>query len=287
MADVDRLVGFARALTNSRKYRMRKERREAVGGALGMRRAEIDQLDCIESPDVFVVIKPSGSVRRDHFTEQELRPLLRQAVVAISAAVESYCRREVEVVHRRRVEGASGTHEERPYRVGDVLEIEGKYKRKKWGYREVIEQYLEKEASPIPPRSESSSRLSVRRASSRMSIGVAACRRAEVKSVYGRSTYVGIASLTPATAPAMDALRSRSRKSRRFGQTPARSSRRWRRRSDSAASPPPLGPRAVARRRLDRIRLHEPPRQRIVPRASRDPREEERSARGRACGPLD
>ena len=40
--------------------------------------------------ELFRVLKPGGAATREHFTEPELRPLLRQAVVAISAAVESY-----------------------------------------------------------------------------------------------------------------------------------------------------------------------------------------------------
>jgi len=69
---------------------MRRELRESVGTALKLPQREWDKLDCVESGEVFVVLKGDGTIRREHFDEQELRPLLRQAIVAIAAAVESY-----------------------------------------------------------------------------------------------------------------------------------------------------------------------------------------------------
>jgi hypothetical protein len=101
---------------------------------------------------LFVVLKPGGAVGREHFTEAELRPLLRQAVVAISAAVESY-------VAEKAKSCIGDAWKELPERLsavqielGDVLAIEAKYKRTKWGYRELVEAYLEQEASPDPSK---------------------------------------------------------------------------------------------------------------------------------------
>jgi HEPN superfamily RiboL-PSP-like protein len=152
IADAARLIGFTRALSNTRSYRMRRELREAVGGALGIRKKDWDALDCVESTDVFVVLKSGGAVERDHFTEPELRPLLRQAIVAIAAAVESY-------VAEKACACISDAWDSQPQRLremalslGDVIDIEAKYKRRFWGYRDLVERYLEREASAHPDK---------------------------------------------------------------------------------------------------------------------------------------
>jgi hypothetical protein len=88
IADAQWLLDTARALTNQRVRRLRTEMREKIGDALGIRQRDRASLDCIESGDVFVVIKPSGRVRRDHV--KDLSPLYRQAVVAACAALETY-----------------------------------------------------------------------------------------------------------------------------------------------------------------------------------------------------
>jgi hypothetical protein len=152
IGDAERLIGLTRALLNARTYRMRKERREGVGMALRLPRRDWDNLDCAESDDVFVVIKPTGAVRREHFTEPELRPLLRQAVVAVAAAVESY-------VAEKACSYISDALDELPDRLrqvsvslGEVIEIEERYERRRWGYRDIIEEYLATEASPSPSK---------------------------------------------------------------------------------------------------------------------------------------
>jgi len=88
IADAQWLLDTAGALTNQRSRRMRAEMREKVGEALGIPQRDRHSLDCIESLEIFVVIKPTGSVRRDHV--KDLSPLYRQAVVAACAALESY-----------------------------------------------------------------------------------------------------------------------------------------------------------------------------------------------------
>lgn len=88
IADAQWLLDTARALTNQRTRRMRSEMREKVGEALGIAQRHRQGLDCIESSDIFVVIKPGGVVRRDHV--RDLSPLYRQAVVAACAALETY-----------------------------------------------------------------------------------------------------------------------------------------------------------------------------------------------------
>jgi RiboL-PSP-HEPN len=152
IADAARLIGLTRALLNTRKRRMRRELREAVGAALGVRKADWNDLDCVESGDVFVVLKKGGAVDRDHFTEPELRPLLRQAIVAVAAAVESY-------VAEKACASISDAWNSEPKRLremalslGDVIDIEGKYKRRFWGYRDLVERHLESEASAHPDK---------------------------------------------------------------------------------------------------------------------------------------
>jgi hypothetical protein len=131
---------------------MRRELRETIGTALGVARRDWDALDCVESDDVFVLLKPGGSVRRSHFDEQELRPLLRQAVVAIATAFEAYVAEKA----RSFISEAWTTLPERMKSVqielGEVLAIEEKYTRTKWGYRELLETYLDREASPDPAK---------------------------------------------------------------------------------------------------------------------------------------
>ena len=155
--DAARLIALARALANTRKRRMRKELREAVGRALKVRKASWDDLDCIESDDVFLVLKANGGIRREQFTESELRPLLRQAVVAIAAAVESYVAEKAACYVGEALKNPTERLKGVSLSLGDVLEIEGRYKRRMWGYRDVVQAHLEAEASPHPTRSERSS----------------------------------------------------------------------------------------------------------------------------------
>lgn len=77
ITDAERLVHLAHVLTNNRKRGMRRELRGTFGAAMGLSRKHRDQLDCVESSELFVIIKPGATGQRDLFTEGELRPLLR------------------------------------------------------------------------------------------------------------------------------------------------------------------------------------------------------------------
>src|SRR4051812_30320559 len=90
IGDAERLLHLTRILLNTRTRQMRRERREAFGPAMKLPRKAWPALDCVESSDLLIVLKPDGDADRDHFSEPQLRPLLRQAIVAIAAAVESY-----------------------------------------------------------------------------------------------------------------------------------------------------------------------------------------------------
>jgi len=150
IADAERLVAFARALTNGRKYGMRRELRESVGAALRVPKNKWGDLDCVESNDVFVVLMPGGGVRRGHFTEMELRPLLRQAVVAAAAAVESYVAEKAATYAASALAAPPERLKEVAITLVDVMEIENRYKRRAWGYRAVLEAHLSREASSDP-----------------------------------------------------------------------------------------------------------------------------------------
>ena len=82
VADAEALVAVVRALRNRRVRRMRPELRERLGSALDLPRRDWDDLDCIESDDLFAVFKPGSQVDRESVSEPSLRPLLRQALVA-------------------------------------------------------------------------------------------------------------------------------------------------------------------------------------------------------------
>ncbi len=150
IADAERLLAFARALTNGRKYGMRRQLRESVGASLRVPKNKWDALDCVESSDVFVVLKPGGAVRRSHFTEAELRPLLRQAVVAAAAAVESYVVEKAATYAASALAAPPERLKEVAITLVDVMEIENRYKRRAWGYRAALEAHLSREASADP-----------------------------------------------------------------------------------------------------------------------------------------
>ena len=88
MADAERLVAYARALTNRRSRRLRLELREKLVAALSLRNRDRDNLDGLESDDLFVVFKPKARLARSDFADQA--PLLRQALVAGCAAAETF-----------------------------------------------------------------------------------------------------------------------------------------------------------------------------------------------------
>jgi hypothetical protein len=152
IADAERLLALTQALLNTRKRRMRSELRDSVGEVLRVPMKDRDKLDCVESDDVFVVLKANGGVRREHFTEPELRPLLRQAIVAISAAVESYVAEKACSYIGTAMKEPPKRLREVAMSLGDMLEIDAKYKRRGWGYRDLLEDYLEREASPNPAK---------------------------------------------------------------------------------------------------------------------------------------
>ena len=131
---------------------MRRELRDSFGEAMRVPRGKWGELDCVESADVFLVLKPSGQAAREHFTEPELRPLLRQAIVAISAAVESYVAEKAcsLLSQAMKMDPLPARLRQISVSVEDVLWIEENYERRGWGHRALIRDYLVAEASSDP-----------------------------------------------------------------------------------------------------------------------------------------
>ena len=110
------------------------------------------ELDCVESAEVFIVLKPGGSLHREHFAEPYLRPLLRQSIVAVAAAVETYVADKAS----KYLSDALAA-EKRPPRLdrisltlGDLLVMEERYVRRGWGRRELVRSHIERLASTDP-----------------------------------------------------------------------------------------------------------------------------------------
>lgn len=152
IAGAAQLIGLTKALLNTRPYRMRKERREAVGVALDLPKRDWEKLDWVESPDAYVILKPGGSLTRAAFTEQELRPLLRQAVVAVAAAVESYVAEKACSYVGDALDAPPDRLRAMALSFGDVMDIEAQFTRRRWGYRDLAKRYLIGEASSNPDK---------------------------------------------------------------------------------------------------------------------------------------
>jgi len=139
MDDASHLVGLAEGLTNQRARRMRRELRARIGDALKLPQRYHDELDCVESPDLFVVLKPGGRLTRDNFACHD--PLLRQAIVAGCAALETYLADQA--ISRARL--LINRKEDLPPRlakvamsVGDWRELKERYQRERRGITELV-----------------------------------------------------------------------------------------------------------------------------------------------------
>lgn len=152
IADAETLVLLAEALQNKRVRRMRRERRETLGEALGIARRDWNELDCIESQDLFAVFTPASRLARHAFDEVSLRPLLRQALVAGCAALETFVGDRVMELYRGALDSDERPRRllELPMTVEEWLWIDENYTRKRWGLREVVEWQVRRISSPSP-----------------------------------------------------------------------------------------------------------------------------------------
>jgi len=152
MADAEMLVALAKMLQNKRQRRMRAELRERVGEALSIPKRKRAELECLENDQVFVAFKPGAAGLRSELNELALRPLLRQAVVAACAAVETF-------VADRVMENLSLAMRMDPMpprllamtmTIDDWLRIEKTYTRKGFGIRQIAELEIRERSSPTP-----------------------------------------------------------------------------------------------------------------------------------------
>lgn len=152
IADADQLAAYARAFKNKRARRMRKELRERVDEALKVPAKKRAGLDCLESDHLFVVLKPDGTMERGQF--DDLRPLLRQAIVAASAALETYVADKVMqfVGQALRKNPLPRRLREITLTVGHWVDIEKTYERGAWGIRDIVEEDIREMSSTAPSR---------------------------------------------------------------------------------------------------------------------------------------
>ncbi|MDP9233611.1 MAG: hypothetical protein M3P01_03555 [Actinomycetota bacterium] len=152
IADARRLVLLARTLKNRRLRSARTELRERVGLALRIAKKDRVLIECVESDDLFIVLKPGASVSRSDLAASSLQPLLRQALVVACAAVETFTADRV--MERLGTTLRSGEPPSRlldaPMTVGDWLWIEASYQQRLRGLRRVIEAEVRQLASPAP-----------------------------------------------------------------------------------------------------------------------------------------
>jgi hypothetical protein len=151
IADAERLLLLTRMLVNTRTYRMRRELRDRVGSAMGLPKRKWEDLDCVESNDLFLVLMPDGEASRDIFTAPELRPLLRQSIVAVCAAVESYVAEKACTYIPGAINDPPGALNRLPVSFRDVLMV-GEYERHGWAYRKLLKTQIDQMASAKPNR---------------------------------------------------------------------------------------------------------------------------------------
>lgn len=156
MADAELLLRMSSATQNERLRRARVELRNRVGEALRIPARCRDDIHCVESADLFIVIKPGSSSRREDFDDP--RPLLRQALVAGCAATETFLNDvtmdyigEVTKVSARASQDRPKALREIGMSIDQWLEIELHYQRRRRGLRElVLREYIAEHSSTAP-----------------------------------------------------------------------------------------------------------------------------------------
>lgn len=150
MLDAELMVRVARALHNRRNRRIRAELRERVGTALRIQKKKWPDIECVESDDLFVVFKPSAATRPDDVAD--LRPLLRQAIVAACAAAETFVADRVD-----QKLGKALMSRDKPARLLDVnLKVEDwfkieRYQRRLRGLSEHLKGHVRREVASASP----------------------------------------------------------------------------------------------------------------------------------------
>jgi len=150
--DAQMLVELASLLSNQRTRRMRRELRDRLGDALSVPQKRRGDLECIQNEKVFVTFMPGHADWRDRLDDVGLRPLLRQALVAGCAAVETFCADRVMERYSAAIKQAPPPSRllELSLTVDQYLTIQQTYQKTGWGLRQVIEMEVRQRASPAP-----------------------------------------------------------------------------------------------------------------------------------------
>jgi hypothetical protein len=152
IADARLLLDLAEALSNRRRYAMRRELQDRVAGAFRVSGQDRRQLDLIESEHLWLVCKPGTTLTRQALTN--LAPLLRAVVVTACAALETYvadtgCRHVGLALNANDI---SIKFRSIPGTVGDWMDVIGRYERPIWGVRAHVEAWMVQTASTAPNR---------------------------------------------------------------------------------------------------------------------------------------
>lgn len=150
MDDADALIIFAKTFQNQRTKSMRKELRDRLGEALRVPARDRKAMDCIENGHVFLVFRDYNKLGRERFSD--LRPLLRQSVVAGCAALETYLADKImeNIGSALSAEKVPRRLSEIPLTVGHWMYIQSNYSRTIWGVRSIIEESVREQAGTAP-----------------------------------------------------------------------------------------------------------------------------------------
>lgn len=148
--DAEVLLSYAKGFINNRKYRMRAELRQSIGETLHVNVRDRNKLNCLDSGGLFVVFRPDADLQPSDF--DDLRPILRQVLVAVCAAFETYVADKVmeHVSTAIRADKLPARLEAIPVTLGQWLEVEARYKRRGWGMRSIIEGFIRETSSTAP-----------------------------------------------------------------------------------------------------------------------------------------
>jgi hypothetical protein len=151
MGDADWLVDLAELLRNDRTRRMRRELRDRIGDALRIPTRQRAELECLDNEQVFMTFRPGSADWRTKLEEPNLRPLLRQALVAACAAVETYVADRVmeNYATALKLEPCPRRLLDLQLTVDDYRTI-ATYERQAWGLRAVVERSVREKSSPTP-----------------------------------------------------------------------------------------------------------------------------------------
>ncbi len=150
IADAVLLIQYTKALSNTRKRKMREELRSRVGEAFRIPQKHQSKLDIIENDAAYVVFKDHASLGRSNF--DDLRPLLRQSILAACAAFETFLSDRINeaIPTLSVIKDYPKRLREVPMSLGHWIDINTKYKRSGWGLRDILYQHIQEFSSTAP-----------------------------------------------------------------------------------------------------------------------------------------